>query len=82
MLREVKEDNKIDTDLELSNTSNPEIGSACDKSDDNDFSFDENQLESLYTIKETVEGLENYLEYLRKLEYELNGVKDDFKQNK
>jgi hypothetical protein len=78
MLREFNENNKIYTDLELSSTSNTEKKPVCDKSDDTDLSFDENQLESLYIIKETVEGLENYLEYIRKLEYELNEVKDDF----
>lgn len=78
MAKEAKEDynNKIYREVEISNISSNEIKTVLNKKKDiYDFS-DENQ-ESLYPIKEKVEGLENYLEYLEKLDYELNEVKCD-----
>ena len=76
MTKVAKEDyiNKIYNEVEISNTSKNEIKTVLNKKKDIYDFYDENQ-ESLYPIKEKVEGLENYLEYLEKLEYELNEVK-------
>ena len=76
MIKEAKEDNnnKIYIEVEVSKISNNDIKTVSNKNKDiNDF-FDENQ-ERLYPIKDKVEGLDNYLEYLEKLDNELNEVK-------
>ncbi len=72
--------NKSFTDVGQSNIANNEINKVCNKHKDISAFFDENQ-ENLYPIIEKVEGLENYLEYLEKLEYELNEKQYDVKKN-
>ncbi len=72
----IKKDNNnnIHTNQKKSKMSNDEKKTIFDKNKDINAIFDENQ-ESLYPIIEKVEGLDNYLEYLKKLEYELNKEK-------
>ena len=78
MIKEDKKNNIYEAQKQETIPNNEER-TDINRNNDIIISFDEDQ-ESFYQIRETVEGFEEYFEYLEKLDIELNKRKDYVKR--